>query len=62
MNKEINVLELSSILANTELENNWEYDENIFIVEDNGDIRYCEKAQDIFNELYDKYYKIITSI
>ena len=66
MNITINILELASELASIDLENNWsdsiqiwndlkegeEFDENYCLT-------YTEEAQDIFNDLYDKYYSLI---
>jgi len=55
----INIVELASELADLELENNWMDSIKVWVEEENGDLRYTEEAQDIFNDLYDKYYSII---
>ena len=31
----------------------------LYTTDDNGDLRYKEKYQDIFNNLYDEYYKFL---
>jgi hypothetical protein len=60
MNVTINILELASELASIELEENWGDTLQIFVDdEDNECIKYTPQAQDIFNDLYDKYYDII---
>ena len=59
MNVTINILELASELANIELEENWG-DSIVTHQEDEyGDTYYTDEAQEIFNELYDKYYSMI---
>lgn len=59
---EINILELASELADAELvEKHSEWVEIYKYNEENEDVTYTDKAQIIFNELYDKYYKIIES-
>jgi hypothetical protein len=55
----INIVELASELADLELENNWMDSIKVWVEEENGDLRYTEEAQDIFNDLYDKYYSMI---
>lgn len=57
----INAVELASELASEELE--YKYTDQIVIYheEENGDTRYTEEAQDIFNDLYDKRYSQIES-
>jgi len=60
MNVTINIVELASELADYELLENWK--DSIKIWEDDEDeecTTYTDEAQDIFNELYDKYYTII---
>lgn len=59
MNVTINIVELASELAEIELERDWDYRLGNMLVEDDDGTRYSEKAQDIFNDLYDKYYVII---
>jgi hypothetical protein len=54
----INIVELASELASEDLYDNWR--DSIKIYEDDGDcLTYTDEAQDIFNDLYDKYYSII---
>ena len=55
----INIVELASELADLELENNWMDSIKVWVEEENGDLIYTEEAQDIFNDLYDKYYSMI---
>ena len=55
----INIVELASELADLELENNWMDSIKVWVEEENGDLRYTEEVQDIFNDLYDKYYSMI---
>jgi len=60
MNVTINIVELASDLASIELEDNWR--DTIKIYEDDEDgecTKYTEEAQDIFNDLYDKYFRMI---
>ena len=53
----INVVELAAHLAEQDLEQFYSYPE---IYELSTDlVTYTEKGQDLFNELYDKYYDII---
>ena len=62
MNKEINVIELASELADERLRHEWIVDGRtgeIDIEDENGDIRYTEEAQDEFNRLYDMFYDLI---
>lgn len=59
MNVTINIVELASELAELELKINWDYRLGDMIIEDDDGTRYSEEAQDIFNDLYDKYYSII---
>ena len=66
MNIKINILELASELASIDLENNWsdsiqiwnDFDESQ-VFDENYCLTYTEEAQDIFNDLYDKYYSLI---
>jgi hypothetical protein len=58
-NVTINIIELASELANMELENNWMDSIKVWVEDDDGDLAYTEEAQDIFNDLYDKYYSVI---
>ena len=59
MNVTINIVELASELANIELEYKW--GSLIVIYEDLNENQtiYTEEAEEIFNDLYDKYYAII---
>lgn len=61
MNITINIVELASEFASYELEENWADTIEIYKEDENGDTSYTEKAQDIFNDLYDKYYSVIES-
>lgn len=61
MNVTINIIELASELADMEIENARNTGEENTIEDENGCIIYDEKTQDIFNDLYDKYYSIIES-
>jgi hypothetical protein len=54
----INIVELASELASIELYDNW--CESIQIYKDDGDsLIYTDEAQEVFNDLYEKYYSII---
>ena len=59
MNVEINILELASELADSELRSFFQGDIDI---EDNETIQYTEEAQEVFDELYDKYYSMIDNL
>lgn len=60
MNVKINIVELASELASYELEENWCRSIAIWKGdEDDECIEYTDEAQDIFNDLYDKYYTLI---
>lgn len=61
MNITINIVELASELASYELEENFGDSMILYKEDDNGDTYYTDKAQDIFNDLYDKYYAVIES-
>lgn len=56
MNITINIVELASELADADLMLHYGY--NMYKDEDDC-ISYTEEGQDIFNQLYDKYYAII---
>jgi hypothetical protein len=64
MNITINIVELASELASQELEDNW--GDSMVIWQDAEDepnvTRYTDEAQDIFNDLYDKYYTFIDNL
>jgi hypothetical protein len=55
----INAVELASELASAELRRDWDYRDGELEVEEDGETRYTEEAQDVFNELYDLYYQLI---
>ncbi len=57
----IDVLELASELAHIELVENFSESIKIFEDENNGVTHYTDEAQDIFNDLYDKYFHLIES-
>lgn len=57
----INILELASELADRKLIADYENKINIYIDEDNGDVRYTEQAQDIFNGFFFDYQMLIKS-
>ena len=64
MNITVNIVELAAELAQNELEKNSELTSNdaefgIWINDGNNCLIYSEKAQDIFNDLYDYYYSLI---
>ena len=56
----INALELASELAHMELLDSWR--DSINVYEDNDETRYTDEAQDVFNDLYDKYLSLIDSM
>lgn len=65
MLKEINVLELSSELADKRLKTEWKEKngkKNVHVEDENKDTRYKEEAQDVFNDHYDYYHSLITSL
>jgi len=56
----MNILEKASELAHRDLLIMVDNDEwKLYTTDDNGDLRYKEKYQDIFNELYDEYYNFL---
>lgn len=56
----INIVELASELANYDLEENWSNSIKIWVEDEETEcLTYTKEAQDIFNELYDKYYSTI---
>ena len=59
MNVTINIVELASELANLEIEENRQTGEHNTIEDETGCLVYTQEAQNIFDELYDKYYSII---
>lgn len=64
MNITINLIEVASELAEIELQNDWINECNGEIYEDDGEggSRYTDKAQDIFNDLYDKYTNFLENL
>lgn len=56
MDVTINIVELSSELADREMRSffNGEID-----IETEDEVRYTEEAQDVFNEIYDEFYTLI---
>ena len=61
MNVTINIVELASELASYELEETWTDTIEIYKEDENGDTYYTDQAQEIFNDLYDKFYAVIES-
>ena len=61
MNVKINIVELASELASYELEETWGDTITIYKEDFNGDTYYTDQAQEIFNDLYDKFYAVIES-
>jgi hypothetical protein len=59
MNVTINIVELASELANLEIEENRSIGEHNTIEDETGCLVYTQEAQDLFDELYDKYYSIL---
>jgi len=62
MNVTVNILELASDLASNELETLFKEDGVVIYKEDEDAFVYTDEAQEVFNELYDKYYTIIDQI
>ena len=61
MNITINTIELASELAAYELQEYWQNSIQIFDIEDEEETKYTEEAQEIFDDLYDKYLSLIES-
>lgn len=61
MNVTINIVELASELASYELEETFGDTIQIYKEDENGDTYYTDHAQEIFNDLYDKFYAVIES-
>ena len=59
MNVTINLVELASELAENEMIKYFSESLELYSDEDEDCIVYTDEAQDIFDELYDKYYAII---
>jgi hypothetical protein len=58
----INILELASELAHLELINLVSNESELYEEPEAGITNYTDHYQDIFNDLYDKYYTIIDQI
>ena len=59
MNVTINLVELATELAENEMIKYFSESLELYSDEDEDCIVYTDEAQDIFDELYDKYYAII---
>jgi len=62
MNITVNILELADILAHNELEKHYERNgitEDMHKDENADVLEYTEKAQDLFNDLYDEFETLI---
>lgn len=60
MNVKINIIELASELADLELAKHFEYSSICVWQEDESEcLVYTDEAQDVFNDLYDKFYSLI---
>ena len=59
MNVTINIVELATELAENEMIKYFSESLELYSDEDEDCIVYTDEAQDIFDELYDKYYAII---
>lgn len=59
MNVTINILELASELAENEILEKYSDTIETYSDEDEDCIVYTDEVQDIFDELYDKYYSLI---
>lgn len=55
----INHVELASELAHIEVIRYHSSGRELYVVDDNGDERYADDIQDLFNMLYDMYYEFI---
>jgi hypothetical protein len=56
----INIVEKSSELAHKDLLLTVSDEIELYTTDDNGDLRYKEKYQDLFNNLYDEYYDFLS--
>jgi hypothetical protein len=54
-----NIVEVASELAHINLRQMVENELELYTTDDNGDLRYKENYQDIFNNLYDEYCSIM---
>lgn len=59
MEIKLNQIELASELAAAELYDNWQDSIKILDESDEDEIKYTDEAQEIFDELYDKYMNLI---
>lgn len=60
MERKVNILEVASIYAENEVEKQWRgRSENLYVEQDNGDLRYNAEAQEIFNESYDYHLTVL---
>ena len=59
MNITINIVEKSSELAHKDLLLMVSDEMELYTTDDNGDLRYKEKYQDTFNNLYDEYFNLL---
>ena len=60
MNITINIVEKSSELAHKDLLLTVSDEIELYTTDDNGDLRYKEKYQELFNNLYDEYYNFLS--
>ena len=60
MNITINIVEKSSELAHKDLLLMVSDEIELYTTDDNGDLRYKEKYQELFNNLYDEYYNFLS--
>lgn len=61
MNITINIIEAASELANNELESF--YQGEIYLTDENDEeTTYTDEAQEVFDELFDKYYLLLENI
>ena len=60
MNITINIVEKSSELAYKDLLLTVSDEIELYTTDDNGDLRYKEKYQELFNNLYDEYYNFLS--
>lgn len=58
----INLSDIASLLAHEIVCAKFEDDDNLIHVEDADGIYYTEEAQELFDEWYDYYYKLINNL